>query len=231
LLPQEDAVLYVDSDVIFVRPVEDLWNYFGDMNDQQLALMISDVEDMPLNPYYNRTAMPRYGLYGLNSGVMLMNLTRMRDFGMEALLVALMDKHRPEALPFPDQDILNMAFHDHPDKLLQGHCRWNFMHVTCWSRTACEGETPALVHGTYKTFTDLTRAKGMRVIGQAMQQYRLGTSLERNFVDVLEENLRDAGTSLCSDKVRSFVRHWRQLARTLDAERGWKTTDVLASRT
>ncbi|CAN7940386.1 unnamed protein product [Ixodes hexagonus] len=153
---------------------------------------------------------------------MLMNLTRMRAFSLETRLTGLVDKYRKN-LYYGDQDLINIVFHDHPGRVLQGPCRWNFMHVVCWSRTACKGETPALVHGTYQTFRHLTRAKGMRAIGLAMQQYQLGTSLERNFVDVLEQNLRSAGRSLCADKVRSFVKQWRKLAREVDIQRGWNT--------
>ncbi|CAN8019834.1 unnamed protein product [Ixodes persulcatus] len=223
LLPHKDAVLYVDSDVVFVHPVEDLWRYFGQMNDQHLTLMVSDVEDTSLDPYFNRTRnMPRYKRYGLNSGVMLMNLTRMRDFGLEAVLMGLFDKYQND-LVYRDQDLLNVVFHVHPERVLLGACRWNFMHVACWSKVACKGQTPALVHGTFKTFSYPTRVKGMWAIGFAMQQYQLGRSLERNFVDVLDQNLQSAGTSLCTKKVRSFVTDWRKLARQIDVERGWNT--------
>ncbi|CAN7945950.1 unnamed protein product, partial [Ixodes pacificus] len=225
LLPHEDAVLYVDSDVIFVHPVEDLWSYFGQMNDQHLTLMISDVEDMPLNPYFNRTRdMPHYKRYGLNAGVMLMNLTRMRDFGLQAVLMGLVDEYLND-LSYWDQDLFNIVFHVHPEKVLRGACRWNFMHIICLSKIACKGQTPALVHGTAQTFSHPTRVKAMRAIGLAMQQYQLGTSLERNFVDVLDQNLQSSGTSLCTEKLRSFVKDWRKVARQIDVERSWNTSE------
>ncbi|CAN7940470.1 unnamed protein product [Ixodes hexagonus] len=153
---------------------------------------------------------------------MLMNLTRMRAFDLETVLVGLVDEYQKN-LVYKDQDLLNIVFHDHPDRVLRGPCRWNFMNGVCWSRVACKGETPALVHGTYQTFRHPTRAKRMTAIGLAMQQYQLGTSLERNFVNVLEQNLRSAGTSVCADRVRGFVEQWRKLARQVDTERGWGT--------
>ncbi|CAN8007750.1 unnamed protein product [Ixodes pacificus] len=223
VLPKEDAVLYVDSDIMFLHPVEDLWKYFGEMNDQQLTFMVSDVEDPSLSLYFHRQRkMPRYGRYGLNSGVMLMNLTRMREFGLEARLVGLADEYRND-LEYRDQDLFNIVLHDHPDRVFVGPCRWNFIHGVCWSKLACQDEIPAIVHGTENTFFDPLKEKAYGAIGSAMQQYELGTSLERNFVDVLERNLRSVGTTLCAEKFRHFVKHWRKLARQVDADRGWST--------
>ncbi|XP_042150769.1 glucoside xylosyltransferase 2 [Ixodes scapularis] len=169
LLSEEDGVLYVDSDAVFFHPVEDLWNYFGQMNDQQLAVVFSDVEDEALT-IYNEWEMPHYKRYGINAGVMLMNLTRMRNSGLDALLLSWMDKYHHKVLDFHDQDIINTVFHHHPEKVFHGPCKWNFVHLVCLSNISCRGETPALVHGTYQTFSDSYRVPAYRAIGKAMQQ-------------------------------------------------------------
>ncbi|KAM7293847.1 putative glycosyltransferase domain-containing protein [Ixodes scapularis] len=170
--------------------------------------------------------MPHYKRYGINAGVMLMNLTRMRTSGLDALLLSWMDKYHHKVLDFHDQDIINTVFHHHPEKVFHGPCTWNFVHLVCLSNISCRGETPALVHGTNETFSDPYRVPAYRAIGKAMQQYRLGTSLERGFIDVLEENLRSTKSSVCADKIQGFVVHWRRLARQLDIERGWNTTEA-----
>ncbi|KAM7304967.1 hypothetical protein ISCGN_014867 [Ixodes scapularis] len=112
---------------------------------------------------------PRVVTTGLNAGVMLMNLTQMRDFGLEAVLVGLVDEYLND-LWYVDQDLFNIVFHVHPEKVLRGPCPWNFMHIICLSKITCKGQTPALVHGTFQTFSHPTKVKAMRAIGFAMQQ-------------------------------------------------------------
>lgn len=54
-------------------------------------------------------------ILGLNSGVMLMNLTRMREFNWISRLAPVLEKYRLY-LTWGDQDIINVIFHDHPGK-------------------------------------------------------------------------------------------------------------------
>lgn len=54
-----------------------------------------------------------YDFSGLNSGVMLMNLTRMREFDWINRLNPVLEKYRI-ALTWGDQDIINIIFHYHP---------------------------------------------------------------------------------------------------------------------
>lgn len=78
MLKDVDSVVYVDTDVLFLRPMDDLWNLFKSFNGTQLAAMAPEHEE-PKNSWYRRFARhPFYGSFGLNSGVLLMNLTRIR---------------------------------------------------------------------------------------------------------------------------------------------------------
>ncbi|KAH9366874.1 hypothetical protein HPB48_021756 [Haemaphysalis longicornis] len=43
-LAEVDAVIYADSDVLFLSPLEDLWHFFETMNDSQLAAMAPNRE-------------------------------------------------------------------------------------------------------------------------------------------------------------------------------------------
>lgn len=56
-------------------------------------------------------------ILGLNSGVMLMNLTRMREFDWISRLAPVLEKYRLY-LTWGDQDIINVIFHDHPGKVI-----------------------------------------------------------------------------------------------------------------
>ncbi|XP_038934833.1 glucoside xylosyltransferase 1 isoform X3 [Rattus norvegicus] len=78
ILKGVDSLLYVDTDVLFLRPVDDIWSLLERFNSTQIAAMAPEHEE-PRVGWYNRFARhPYYGRTGVNSGVMLMNMTRMR---------------------------------------------------------------------------------------------------------------------------------------------------------
>lgn len=79
ILRELDSLLYVDTDIIFLQPVEEIWALLSRFNSSQLAAMAPEHEE-PRIGWYNRFARhPYYGKTGINSGVMLMNLTRLRE--------------------------------------------------------------------------------------------------------------------------------------------------------
>lgn len=51
MLPDEDAVLYVDADTLFLNPIEELWDVFGKMNEGQLIALVPEIEDEANNWY------------------------------------------------------------------------------------------------------------------------------------------------------------------------------------
>lgn len=79
ILTELDSLLYVDTDIIFLQPVEDIWALLSHFNSSQLAAMAPEHEE-PRIGWYNRFARhPYHGKTGINSGVMLMNMTRLRE--------------------------------------------------------------------------------------------------------------------------------------------------------
>lgn len=79
ILKDIDSIVYVDSDILFLQPVDRLWAFLSQFNSSQLAAMAPEHEE-PRIAWYNRFARhPFYGRTGINSGVMLMNMTRMRS--------------------------------------------------------------------------------------------------------------------------------------------------------
>lgn len=79
ILREVDSLLYVDTDIIFLQPVEDIWNLLSRFNSTHLAAMAPEHEE-PRIGWYNRFGRhPYYGKTGINSGVMLMNMTRLRE--------------------------------------------------------------------------------------------------------------------------------------------------------
>lgn len=73
-----DSLLYVDTDILFLQPVEEIWSFLSLFNSSHVAAMAPEHEE-PRIAWYNRFARhPYYGRTGVNSGVMLMNMTRIR---------------------------------------------------------------------------------------------------------------------------------------------------------
>uniref|UniRef100_A0A8B9R759 Glucoside xylosyltransferase 2 n=1 Tax=Astyanax mexicanus TaxID=7994 RepID=A0A8B9R759_ASTMX len=95
ILKDVDSLLYVDTDVLFLRPMDDIWRFLKNFNSTQLAAMAPEHE-IPKIGWYSRFARhPFYGVTGVNSGVMLMNLTRIRSTVFK--------------------DLLNIIFHYNPE--------------------------------------------------------------------------------------------------------------------
>lgn len=94
ILKNVDSLLYVDTDILFLQPVEDIWALLSHFNSSHLAAMAPEHEE-PRIGWYNRFARhPFYGRTGVNSGVMLMNMTRLREnffkvMGMHLISVIL----------------------------------------------------------------------------------------------------------------------------------------------
>lgn len=64
VLKDIDSILYVDTDTLFLTPVEEVWKYFGKMNSSQMAAVAPEHED-PNVGWYNRFARhPYYGKLG-----------------------------------------------------------------------------------------------------------------------------------------------------------------------
>ncbi|KAJ8050729.1 Glucoside xylosyltransferase 2 [Holothuria leucospilota] len=168
LLPKTDTVLYVDTDILFIRPIENIWQYITSFSSKQFAGM-SPVHENPANGWYNRNAsQPYYGELGLNSGVMLLNLTRMRDFKWSKRLVLIYKQYK-DKISLGDQDLINVVLFFHSDTVLEMPCEWNYRPHHCSRGNTCqriETEGIALLHG----FTSIFHSSGP--FGAVYETYR-----------------------------------------------------------
>ncbi|KAJ8788921.1 hypothetical protein J1605_022327 [Eschrichtius robustus] len=142
ILKEVDSLLYVDTDILFLRPVDDIWSLLKKFNSTQIAAMAPEHEE-PRIGWYNRFARhPYYGKTGVNSGVMLMNMTRMRrkyfknDMTTVRLrwgdiLMPLLKKYKLN-ITWGDQDLLNIIFFHNPDEGVYS--------VVCSEVTCCSFE-------------------------------------------------------------------------------------------
>ena len=114
LFSTTDAILYVDTDSLFLSDPELYWNKFRDFKDIQIAGMTTEHEDIKgISVYSKDIKMPYYGVFGLNAGIMMMNLTRMREFQLSEKLVPLYYQYK-DHIPWGDQCLLNILFSKYP---------------------------------------------------------------------------------------------------------------------
>ncbi|CAG0900409.1 unnamed protein product, partial [Darwinula stevensoni] len=78
ILHDVDAVVYTDLDFLFLAPIEELWSHFRSMDGRMYIGAAQDNEKGSCLAYYSMTPLPARGPMGLNAGLLLLNLTRMR---------------------------------------------------------------------------------------------------------------------------------------------------------
>jgi len=145
LLLDVDSLLYVDTDTLFLTTPLKVWEHFDLMDDSQMAAVAPEHEDHATG-WYNRFARhPYYGELGVNSGVMLMNLTRMRQFQWEKYVIPVYHEYKTK-ITWGDQDIINIVFHFHPEKLYVYPCNYNYRPDHCMYMSVCK---PAEKNGVY----------------------------------------------------------------------------------
>lgn len=125
LLPDLNRIIYLDADLFVNRDIKELWDV--DVREYCLAGVVDEgvaVHNYPriLNKYPEIKKESYF-----NSGVLYMNLKKIREFGNLKKLVVDFLIDNPEA-DLPDQDALNVLFHN---KVLYLDGSWNqfvFMH-------------------------------------------------------------------------------------------------------
>lgn len=154
ILEQVDSLLYVDTDVLFLTDLEQVWSHFKNFNQTHLAALAPEHED-PNMGWYNRFARhPYYGRLGLNSGVMLMNLTRMREFDFVNKILPLYQTYKYN-ITWGDQCLLNILFKFYPERLYEYDCSWNYRPDHCMYGSNCrsaENNGAKILHGCRRVF-------------------------------------------------------------------------------
>ena len=160
LIPDTDRVLYLDSDLIVTDNLRPLWDI--DLDGRLLGAVTN-----PLYPFmpdhYARVGLSDPADY-FNSGVLLMNLARMRAEETADELRRYAIAH--PANDYPDQDALNVVCRD---RWLKLHPRWN-VQTTIFDLSppqlpfpdgmvAEALDSPAVVHfiGPFKPWTYMCR--------------------------------------------------------------------------
>ncbi|KAJ3642251.1 hypothetical protein Zmor_025053 [Zophobas morio] len=208
ILKDVDSVLYMDTDTLFLTPVESIWTYFHKMNSSQMAALAPEHED-PNVGWYNRFAKhPFYGKLGVNSGVMLMNLTRMRAFQWSEYVVPIYRKYKLK-ITWGDQDIINIIFHYHPGKLYLYSCRYNFRPDHCMYMSVCkpaEKYGVAVIHGS-RGFFHSEKQPVFQAIYRAFEEFQLGGDTFKDFYQPLETYLEQTQNTNCGHIKDVFLKN------------------------
>lgn len=216
VLSDVDSVLYVDTDTLFLTPVESVWAYFGKFNKTQMAALAPEHED-PNVGWYNRFAKhPYYGKLGVNSGVMLMNLTRMRAFQWTEYVVPIYRKFKLH-ITWGDQDIINIIFHYHPGRLYIYSCRYNYRPDHCMYTSICkpaERDGVAVIHGS-RGFFHSEKQPVFRAIYSVFESFEIGGDVYKEFYQPVEAYLEALENTNCGKIKDVFLKNVR---RFLDLE-------------
>jgi UDP-xylose:glucoside alpha-1,3-xylosyltransferase len=77
LLSDHDSAIYLDTDLLFFQDPRGLSSYFSTFNEGTMAAMAADQYGFCPEHFVKEVKYP--GKSGVNSGIILMNLTRMRE--------------------------------------------------------------------------------------------------------------------------------------------------------
>ncbi|OTF79127.1 glycosyltransferase-like protein [Euroglyphus maynei] len=153
-LIDHDSVVYLDTDVLLFTSVGEIWSFFDRMNQTQLAAATFESEEYSTNWYRRFARHPYYLPYGLNSGVMLMNLTRMRQFGWMDRMRPILDEYGGRIV-WGDQDIINIIFSRNVDRIFLMDCCWNYRPDHCVYSLSCRSAQQngiRILHGNRGSF-------------------------------------------------------------------------------
>ncbi|XP_072308000.1 glucoside xylosyltransferase 2 isoform X2 [Eucyclogobius newberryi] len=231
ILKDVDSLLYVDTDVLFLRPMDDVWSFFKAFNSSQLAAMAPEHE-VPKIGWYSRFARhPFYGNTGVNSGVMLMNLTRIRSTlfknsmipsGLlwEDLLNPLYQKYKNH-ITWGDQDLLNIIFHYNPECLYIFPCQWNYRPDHCMYGSNCKGaekEGVSILHGNRGVYHD-DKQPAFKVVYDAIHDFPFEDNMFQSLFYPVQTKFLDTVNTLCGRIPQVFLKQIEKTMRKVFEEK------------
>ncbi|XP_061545103.1 glucoside xylosyltransferase 2 isoform X2 [Phycodurus eques] len=224
ILKDVDSLLYVDTDVLFLRPMDDIWRMLKSFNSTQLAAMAPEHE-VPKIGWYSRFARhPFYGISGVNSGVMLMNLTRIRStlfknsmiargLSWEDLLHPLYQKYKNH-ITWGDQDLLNIIFHYNPECLFIFPCQWNYRPDHCMYGSNCKGaeeEGVSILHGNRGVYHD-EKQPAFKVVYDGIHDFPFEDNMFQSLFYPIQAKFLDTVNTLCGRIPQVFL---KQIEKTM----------------
>ncbi len=204
-MPNYDSVIHVDGDVIFLAPVEQLWNYFEKMNStQMLALATEDMTETSWYTKSNRVPIPTK--YSLNTGIILMNLTRMREVNFFDNLEPIVIEYENEIKWFVN-DVMGIYLYNNRDKYLELPCSWNYLTDHCKKGQLCENAElngVAVLHGSRSSFF-LETEPSFKTVYSVFRNYEFNSDVN-NLFKSLSEGLNKTPNTKCGNFSHIFLK-------------------------
>ncbi|XP_076068413.1 glucoside xylosyltransferase 2-like [Oratosquilla oratoria] len=203
ILDSVESAVYVDTDVIFLRPPEHLSPVLGSLSGDEVLGLVHGP-----NPWiYHKV--PLYPKRYLNDGVMFINLTKARELpgGWERTLLRYYDKHK--AVIHTDQDILNVLLRDHPEYVRVLTPEWNYGVWQCSKGfggicKACLSDGIALLHG-YKSHFENAQEDAFEFIFKTFLKLDVRSSVKdvaSNLTSLLNHVLDEKMYSPCVEQLK-----------------------------
>jgi lipopolysaccharide biosynthesis glycosyltransferase len=121
-LPEVDRILYLDTDIVALEPVDEIFNM--DMGDKLAGVVNDHLAAIAFPEVAKRVNIPYEDYF--NSGVMLLNLKAIREAGGGDRILKIA-RANMDRLYFPDQDALNLAL---GPRSIMLDPRWNYPPIT-----------------------------------------------------------------------------------------------------
>uniref|UniRef100_A0A4W5KX82 Glucoside xylosyltransferase 1 n=1 Tax=Hucho hucho TaxID=62062 RepID=A0A4W5KX82_9TELE len=164
ILKDVESLLHVDTDILFLQPVEEIWSILSLFNSTQLAAMALEHKD-PRMAWYNSFARhPYYNKYFKN------DMTSV-PLQWEELLMPLLQKYKLNII-WGDQDLLNIIFHYNSESPYVFPCQWNYHLDHCIYGSNClvaEREGVFILHDNRGVYHD-DKQPAFRAIYEATQK-------------------------------------------------------------
>ena len=105
MFPEYDKGIYLDSDIVVLSDVSELYNI--DLGNNIIgACKDISIQDIPEIQYYSKNAIGKDIKEYINSGILLLNLKMMREKGFSKKFLYLLNEYHFDSVA-PDQDYLN----------------------------------------------------------------------------------------------------------------------------
>eukprot|EP00965_Chrysotila_dentata_P220456 6191786-Pleurochrysis_carterae.AAC.1 len=146
LFPDLDVVVYLDADVYVDDDLTDLVGISKSFTAQQWAAVAYETYKPPSWYTLGRTNGDYVKPFGINSGVMVVDLRKVRNSAFESFW-----PHYDGHMPLGDQDLFNAYFAQHMNQLRILPCKWNrCIESRCDEKLGKYNN--GIVHGNKNTF-------------------------------------------------------------------------------
>ncbi|XP_064115244.1 glucoside xylosyltransferase 1-like [Macrobrachium nipponense] len=198
-----DAAVLVDTDTLFLRPPEELLREIYKFNESQAA----GLAQTSVGYHHRRIPFPKPR--GVNTGVMVMNMTRLRALpaGWTGTTLQAFDDHKRKLTVTATNDIINIALGQNIEIYYELDCSWNYGPGACFkgSNTCPNSELTGvhLLHGTSAAFVNNKNIK-FRAVFEAWLNFQLGSPLTELLKDIRRRILADSSAKIRCNRLTSL---------------------------